>query len=168
MTGFVQHLKVEPIRASVTLLTLRIFLFMFLVDTIYTISEIVFLELDVPSNIHRYITLGMFITHVLKNIFLIYIVMNLVMQWVGNMYFITEKYLLKREGIINVKEKIYDMKIIRAVSVNQGLIGRLFNYGDITIRTSASGGYNDEIYLMGIAQPEKYKEIFQHYLEIYN
>lgn len=57
------------------------------------------------------------------------------------------------------------MKNLRSFEVNQGFFEKLFHYGTITLTTSASGGYNDEIYLYEVDHPEKYKEFFERCLE---
>jgi len=108
----------------------------------------------------------MFITHTVKNILEIYLVIWIVLKWIHNVYYLTEKNIIKRSGILNTDEQIFDLKRIRSVDIHQGFIGKLLNYGDITIQTSASGGYQQDIYLTGISYPEKYKELFKHCLEI--
>lgn len=85
----------------------------------------------------------------------------LILKWVSTTYILNNQLLIKREGIINIIEKIYDLKTIRSISIKQGLIGKLFNFGDLTIKTSASGGYQEEIYIMGITNPAKYKANLQ-------
>ena len=155
----------EPIRSSVLILILRLFLVMFIVDAVYSIAEIYFLDLDVILELHRFIINAMFVTHIIKNIVLIYFVLNIVSKWISNVYYVTETYLIKHEGILNNKEKIIDLKNLRSVAVNQGFFGKLFHNGTITLTTSASGGYNDEINLIEVDRPEKYKEFFQQCLE---
>lgn len=155
----------EPIRSSVLILIIRLFLVMFLVDALYSIAEIYFLDLDVSFEIHSFIVNTMFVTHIFKNIFLIYFVLKIVTKWIGNLYYITETYLIKHEGILNLKEKVIDLKNLRSFDINQSYFEKLFHYGTITLTTSASGGYNAEIYLSEIDRPEKYKDFFQHCLE---
>ena len=155
----------EPIRSSVLIFILRLFLVMFIIDAVYSAAEIYFLDLDVAFDLHRFIINGMFVTHIIKNILLIYFVLNIVSKWISNVYYITETYLIKHEGIFNSKEKIIDLKNLRSVTVNQGFFGKLFHNGTIVLTTSASGGYSDEITLTEVDQPEKYTEFFQQCLE---
>lgn len=155
----------EPIRSSILILMLRLFLVMFVVDVIYSVAEIYFLDLDASIGIHRFIINAMFVTHIVKNIMLIYFVISIVSKWISNVYYVTETYLIKHEGILNNKEKIIDLKNLRSVTVNQGFFGKLFHNGTITLTTSASGGYSDEINLTEVDRPEKYKEFFQLCLE---
>ena len=150
----------EPIRSSALILIVRLFSIMFIVDVIYLIAEIYFLDLDVPYETHRLIINAMFVTHIIKNIFIIYFVLNNVAKWIGDLYYMTETYLVKHEGILNLKEKIIDLKNLRSFTINQGFFEKLFHYGTITLTSSASGGYNDEMYLFEVDRPEKYKEFF--------
>lgn len=85
MNPAIKQLIREPIRSSVLILILRLFLVMFVIDVIYSIAEIYFLDLDVSFEIHRFIINVMFITHIFKNIFLIYFVLNIVTKWIGNL-----------------------------------------------------------------------------------
>ncbi len=156
----------EPIRGSTAVLIMKLFTVMFLIDTAYSLINIFAFDLQLLQQFHYQLVTILFIGHFFKNAFSIYLVLAIVLNWISRVYYLTDKHLIKREGIISIKEKIYDLKIIRSISVDQGLFGKLFNYGNITITTSASGGYNDEIYLSGISQPEKYREIFKHFLEI--
>ena len=165
MNATIKQLIREPIRSSILILIMRLFLVMFLVDALYSITEIYFVDLDVSFEIHRLIINTMFITHILKNIFLIYFVLTIVTKWIGNICYITETYLVKHEGILNLKEKVIDLKNLRSFDINQSFFGKLFQYGTIKLTTSASGGYNDEIYLSEVDHPEKYKEFFEHCLE---
>lgn len=165
MNKIVQQYIHEPIRSSVLVLILRLFLGMIIVDTIYSLAEIYFLELEVSFNAHQIIIAMMFITHFIKNIFLIHFVISSIAKWISNLCYINGLNLVKHEGIFNLKEKIIDLKQLRTVTIHQGFIGKLFHYGNITLTTSASGGYTDEVYLAEVDEPEKYKDFFQQCLE---
>lgn len=156
----------EPIRVSVAVLIMRLFIVMFLVDTVYSLINIFVFDLQLLQQFHYQLATILFVAHFFKNALSLYLVITIVLNWISKVYYLTDKYLVRREGIIHIKEKIYDLKIIRSISVNQGIIGKLFHYGDIAITTSASGGYNDKIYLTSISQPEKYREIFKQCLEV--
>jgi len=155
----------EPIRSSALILIVRLFLVMFVVDIIYSIAEIYFIDLNVASEIHQFIITTMFITHILKDLLLIYLVLGIVSKWISNVYYVTETSLVRHEGIFNLSEKMTDLKNLRSVTVNQGFWERLFHYGTIILTTSASGGYTDKIYLSEVDRPEKYKDFFQRCLE---
>ncbi len=86
------------------------------------------------------------------------------MGWLGSSYFVADTHLVKRNGVFNIIEKIYDLDNIRSVSVHQGVIGKLFHFGDVIIEISASGGYMDQIILVGLDSPEKFEhKIRRHF-----
>ncbi len=157
---------VEPIRGSTILLVMQILFVMFIIDTFYSLLMYFLFQVDMLKNLHYALIGLLFIGHFLKNILEISFVVKHILNWANKVYYISDQHVTIKEGIFNIREKIYDLKIMRSVSVNQGWIGKLLRYGDITITTSASGGYNDEIDLVGISHPENYKGLFKHCLEV--
>lgn len=101
----------------------------------------------------------------LKFILQTYYVVHIVLSWVKNNFYITEDKLVHCKGILTIDEEIYDTSSIRSVKSHQSLVGRMFNYGNVTVEVSASGGYHKEILLRGIVSPKKYERILNEYLE---
>ena len=101
----------------------------------------------------------------LKFILQVYYVVYVVLAWVKNNFYITEDKLVHCRGILTIDEEIYDITSIRSVKSHQGLIGRIFNYGNVIVEVSASGGYHKDILLRGIVNPKKYERILNEYLE---
>lgn len=64
-------------------------------------------------------------------------------------------------ALLNCSEKIYDLDIIRSVSIDQSWLGKIFKYGTMNIEISASGGYTDQITLFGVANPQKYENMLR-------
>lgn len=158
----------EPIRGSVSLLVFRLFLILFFIDTSYSLLTLFVFELEIFQNYHYQLIGILFLAHFIKNAFSIYLVLSIVLKWVSIVYFVTDKYIMQREGVLSTKEKIYDLKNIKSVTVQQGLIGKLFHYGDIQISSHGLGGKTENIYISDVSNPEKYKEIFKHCLEVTN
>ena len=101
----------------------------------------------------------------LKFILQTYYVVYVVLAWVKNNFYITEDKLVHCKGILTVDEEIYDISSIKSVKSHQSLIGRIFNYGNVIVEVSASGGYHKDILLRGIVNPKKYERILNEYLE---
>ncbi len=57
----------------------------------------------------------------------------------STIYAITNKRVIGRSGIISEDFKSSTFKHITSLRVKQGIIGKLFNFGNITIDTSGSG-----------------------------
>lgn len=152
----------EPIRASVATLAISLVSLLIFTDAVYSIinfflMKVYFLQGVLPFDTHRYIVLILALLHLGKSIFQVIFVLKFVMKWIGNSYFISEAHLVKRSGIMSIIEKTYDLDNVRTVTINQGLLGKLFHFGDVLIETSASGGYMDQITLVGLADPEQFE-----------
>lgn len=160
--------NIEPVRGSVITLIIRIIILLVFTDLLYLfvnyfLMKIYFLQIALAFDIHKYVIFILATLHILKSIFQVYFMIKIIMNWLGNSYFITDKQFIKRDGIFNVVEKTYDIGNIRSIIVSQGVIGKLFHFGDVVIETSASGGYKEKIRLTGINEPQKVEyEIHQH------
>lgn len=62
---------------------------------------------------------------------------------------------IAKQGIISKKELSYPINSIQAVSIEQGVLGKKFNYGTITITTAGSGS----IKFNKMDNPSKIKEM---------
>lgn len=149
------------IRSSPVILVMQLISISFVLSISYSIIEVILLNLKIPSSLHHHLIWSIFVVHLLKNLLLTYIDSLFVIKWITTTYTLKDKQLVKRAGILNITEKTYDLRNIRNISIYQSFIGKLFNYGDLTIMTSASGGYQDEIYLQGISNPAQYKSCLQ-------
>lgn len=101
----------------------------------------------------------------LKFILQVYYVVFVVLSWVKNNFYVTEDKLVHCKGILTIDEDIYDISGIKSVKSHQSLVGRIFNYGNVVVEVSASGGYHKDILLRGIVNPKKYERILNEYLE---
>jgi membrane protein YdbS with pleckstrin-like domain len=63
-------------------------------------------------------------------------------------YYITDSEVVKVEGILTKKRTAIPYLNVADVRLNQGIIGRIFNYGDVII-----SGYKDSIVMKGIKNP---------------
>lgn len=119
---------------------------------------------------YSYKLLLLFFAHIFKSVLELYFVIKILLDWIGNVYYFdaAEKRLIQRQGVLNINEKVYDLKNIRSISMKQGIWGRLFHYGSITITASAAGGYSDKVYLNGISNPERSEEFLKKCLTVVN
>src|SRR3989338_6749246 len=161
------QLPVEPLRGSVVVLIWQLVIFLLLTDAIYVIintflMRAYFLKLTLPFELHHMIILLLAFLHIIKSIFQIFFIVVTVLNWIGKSFYIVEKHLIKHQGIMSKKEKIYDLNNIRSVTVKQTLLGKLFHFGDVIIETSASGGYKDKIFVSGIADPDNFEAKLRH------
>ncbi len=152
----------EPIRGSVIIFAIKLFFTLILFETIYSIVFGVFqVGLNLPIEWHHHTSVGLLIINGIKVVIEFVVILYLLFQWTGSSYFITPKHIIKRNGILQNKEDVFHFDNIRSISVEQSLFGKFFNYGDITLKTSASGGYQDDVVLLGIDNPHKYETILK-------
>ncbi len=65
-------------------------------------------------------------------------------------YFITNAEVIKIEGILTKKRISIPYQSVADVRVIKGILGRIFNYGDIIVK-----GVKDDIIMKGIKNPEQ-------------
>jgi len=157
--------SLHHIHDSAVLLGARVVFAFLAVELIYYIFIYFLFFTEIGSSIQyqrSYIILG---SSLIKFILQIYYVVYVVLAWVKNNFYITEDKLVHCRGILTVDEEIYDISGIKSVKSHQSLVGRVFNYGNVVVEVSASGGYHKEILLRGIVNPKKYERILNEYLE---
>ena len=153
----------EPIRASVATLAIALISLLIFTDVIYSIinfflMKVYFLQGVLPFDTHRYIIFILAMLHIGKSIFQVIFVLKFVMKWIGSSYFIVDSRLVKRDGIMSIVEKTFDLDNIRSITINQGILGKLLHYGDIVIEISAPGVYLDQILLSNLTDPQKFEQ----------
>ncbi len=74
------------------------------------------------------------------------IIAYVAMRKTSTKYAITNKRVVGRYGIISEDFKSSTFKHITSVRVRQGIIGKIFRFGDISIDTSGSGNYADFVW----------------------
>jgi len=98
-----------------------------------------------------YVFLGLV---VLKTLLMFYIIM----QWLNMYYEITPDNIIYRNGFIYKKEQGNSLDHLASLRLEQGMLGRIFNYGNLTLRNWAVG---KDVVLYQIHNPKKYYTILQ-------
>ncbi|HSX28763.1 MAG TPA: PH domain-containing protein [Candidatus Saccharimonadales bacterium] len=99
----------------------------------------------------------------LKAVMVIAFILKMSLHWVPDNYEITERQLIKKKGIANKEDKIYELANIRHVTVHESFIGRQLEYGDIELLV-ATAGLNEIIRLTDVKDPHHFEEVFTEYL----
>jgi uncharacterized membrane protein YdbT with pleckstrin-like domain len=154
----------KPIHGSLTLLIVKLIFLVFLFDVIYAISYFLLsYYLTSPLSFIDHVRFWLLIALVLKNIMMVSMVTYVVLKWATTLYYIEGDHLVTRRGILSVDENIYEFKTIRSLEVEQSLLGRLFHYGNIILKTSASGGYLVVVTLLNLANPQQQEKTLSKY-----
>lgn len=77
-------------------------------------------------------------------------------RWVRK-YVITNNEVMKVEGILRKKKFAIPYQSIADVQMNKGVVGRIFNYGNIDIM-----GYKEPIHMKGIRNPDEVLRIIEN------
>jgi len=69
--------------------------------------------------------------------------------------YVTNKRFYHRQGIINIEDHVCDLSSITDVTVDPTVLGRIFNYADVTIQTKAG---DDDFVLKEIANAYRMRQ----------
>ena len=92
------------------------------------------------------------------------IISIIILSKLSTKYIITDKRVAGRYGIISEDFKSATFKHITSVRTKQGLIGKIFNFGNIIIDTSGSGTKVDFIWKY-VKNPVKVKNMIEKHIE---
>lgn len=91
------------------------------------------------------------------------LVLFIVFQWQNHSYYLTTNYIQENRGILTKTDKMYDLKNVRNVSVRQGPLGRLLNYGDLIVESSAPE-FHEVLILTGIPEPHQHEAFLRQFI----
>ncbi len=77
------------------------------------------------------------------------------LQWWAEEYLITTSRVVQTEGLVNKHTKDSALEKINDITLNQSVLGRILNYGDLQIITGSDMGAN---MLKRLAQPVEFKK----------
>jgi uncharacterized membrane protein YdbT with pleckstrin-like domain len=80
------------------------------------------------------------------------------LQWSGLEYELTQGKLIQRHGIFSISEESFSLAHIESITINQNLLGRIFNFGSISLFSPLN---KDDIFLTMIQNPYKYKSFLE-------
>lgn len=156
--------ELEPIRGSILILVAKLATALLLLDLLYVgIYYLLTLGFELPFNLHHHISLLLLFVFFLKFFMQLFLILNVTLSWANSAYYLAGKHLIRKSGILHIQEDVFHFDNIRSISINQSFLGKLFNYGDITVKTSASGGYQGDIVMTEIANPKKYEAVLRKY-----
>lgn len=151
-----------PIKESIVVLTMKLLTVLLLFELLYIGIFYVFtLGIPLPFSLHHHIAVGLFIFSTVKIITQVFLILHITLSWANNGYYVDGKHLIKKSGILNIEEDSYDLSTVRSIIINQSWLGRILNYGDLTLKTSASGGYQVIVTMVGIQNPRNHERMIK-------
>lgn len=143
---------------------LRVFTILFVVDTGYALILAAFFFGDAVTNFGT-ISLGLlWLMHTVKFLVIVGLVTAVIADDATTDYYISGHHLIRRTGFMQKKEHIYELGKLRMIDVYQSWLGRLLNYGTLTM-TFSSSGYQENITMNGVSDPTKYERILRKHLK---
>lgn len=141
---FFLHLRLVALEI-ISALGLIVFLFVIFSRNLPGDFERMIIEFNIPLFI---------LLAVIKLSFTIFIIIS----WLNEYYEITPKEVVYRKGLLIKKEERHLLKHIGEVTIEQGVFGRIFNFGTLKLYNWAS---ERNVYLYLIHNPLKYEHILE-------
>lgn len=94
-------------------------------------------------------------------IFKLFLTLFVILEWLNEYYEITPHKISHRRGVIFHKIEEYDISHIMSIEVDQGILGKLFNYGTLRLYDRP---INKQLYLYLIHNPFRYYKIIDELL----
>lgn len=153
--------ELEPIRESVVILVLKLTAALLLFEILYAaVFYSVNLGPSLPFDLHHHIAIVVFALEIIKLIFQVFLVLNVTLSWTNNAYYISGNNLIRKTRIIHTEEDIFNFEDVKSISVNQSVMGKILNFGEIKLKIKSEDDQED-IYMINIADPKKYERIIR-------
>lgn len=153
---YVSHINV---RQSISLLLFKLIFLELIAGTIFiTLQPVFAAELSIRFPYFNIAAIGFYLAAVcIKMIVTAYIVL----LWLNEYYEISPKVVLHKSGIFFVKKEQMSLDDIQSVSLRQGVLGRLLNFGTLSLYDWKWGKRE---YLYAIHNPMRYLKILESLL----
>lgn len=149
------------IRQSITFLVLRILT----IELLASIAIIVFHTILLRTEIRNIIGENLIVFNIPLFVFLVVIktalLIFVIIQWLNEYYEITTNEIIYRKGLIFKREERHLFEHIGSVKLEQGLFGRIFNFGTIRLFNWTRERF---VYMYLIHSPQKYMHILDRLL----
>lgn len=153
----------RPIRRSLVVLGIRIFLLLFIVDTFFAILLGASVVGFVPANLTAGYAVLLWIVYTLKFFFLTYLIIRLVVDWFSTLYYVTGGHLVRQRGVLNTTETVFQLTDIDSAVMSQSWLGRLCNFGDVTVEITVARE-KEFVILYAINDPQRYEDLFSKFI----
>lgn len=89
----------------------------------------------------------------------LFLALGVLIRRLGLGYTVTNQRAVLSEGLVTKRTNEVELADIRNVTVEQGILGRIFGFGDLGISSAGGGGI--EIVFQSVQGPERVKEILR-------
>ncbi len=158
------------IKNSPAALGFRLFMIVFLIDTVYALLFIIFFYfgsldvVDFSNTVNTGFIVFLWIAHTLKFIVIAYFLLKFLADYMQTDYIITKTHLTVEAGLINTKTYQYELTQLKEINVTQGPMGRALHYGDIELQFGALG-FHKNVILREVTHPHRYQRELKNFLD---
>jgi uncharacterized membrane protein YdbT with pleckstrin-like domain len=132
------------------------------IEILEALAIIVFYTLFIQAPLKQQISQNIMIVNIPLFVSLVILKLSItifvILQWLNEYYEIKPEVVVFKKGFIFKQEKRFLLKHIGAVTLEQGIFGRAFNFGTLKLFNWTS---EKEEYLYLIHNPEKYQKILE-------
>jgi uncharacterized membrane protein YdbT with pleckstrin-like domain len=153
----------KPIRRTVTLLVLRMVILLFLVDSLYAALLVMNASGFISSDWSASYATFLWLAFTAKFIVLAFLLTKLVVDWMSTVYYVSGGHLIRQRGVMNLVETVFQLTDIDSVVMNQSWLGRLLNYGTVTVEFTVARD-KEYVRLYAITNPQLYEDIFSQFV----
>lgn len=150
------------IRKSAAVMFVRLIMLQLLAGILYLLLRIGLRFLDIQFDSE----FSLSPLSLIKSLFFIVIEIGvaglIILQWISNYYILTSNEVKHITGIISKREINYSLENIQSVSFEQGLLGRILNFGNVKIFSPA---LQQELFLTEVSNPSKIVENIKQALD---
>ena len=148
----------NPVAIIIRLMSLLV-----LLDLAFLLIVGVFAYLGLSAGL---IFMVFFIFQVVKIISLAFLVLAVLLPWANTGFYLTESHLERKRlrNDITTDEITYELRNIEGVTLHQSILGRMFDYGDITLRMMTDTP--KKVVITDIKDPTHYKNVFDKYISV--
>ncbi len=150
------------LRGSVFTFVSKLVVSILIFSTIRILIRFPLLYLDLNQNLFTQLYTINTIIVLLLIFFEVLVVLIITLTWVNEYYEVSPGQIIHKRGILIRKENTYTCQHIQTIDLDQGFIGRIFNYGTLTLYSPA---LEDKIYLNNIDKPQEYIEKIKKILD---
>ena len=153
----------KPVREATPLLIGKIIFALLLPMLLYALALFSALEIRHLFSFDQDWSIEFFLFLLVITLIQIALITIVTLQWKTHEYYFTDTYIQENKGILTKTDKMYDLKNVRSVSVRQGILGRLLNYGDIIVESTAPE-FHEVIIISGISNPDDHEAFLRTYV----
>ncbi len=154
---------VTVIRPNAKFLLLRVLLILFTADTIFAFLVVMYLLVLPNTTTDRFFLIILLALHTLKFLVVAVMIGGVITDYLKSRFYISKHHLIQDKGLLNEEDKVYELKFLKSIKLNQDALGKRLHYGNIRL-DFASRGYEDRITLFAVSNPHHIVKEFEKHL----